>query len=96
MGSRRSLCLLVVVVLMGWSEAYQFNVGGKEGWVLNPSENYNHWAGRMRFQVNDTLLFKYNNGSDSVLVVNKQDYDNCNTQNPITKMEDGNSVFKLD
>ncbi|KAL7188068.1 hypothetical protein ACSBR1_038005 [Camellia fascicularis] len=88
MGSRRSLCLLVVVVLMGWSEAYQFNVGGKEGWVLNPSENYNHWAGRMRFQVNDTLLFKYNNGSDSVLVVNKQDYDNCNTQNPITKMED--------
>ncbi|THG23949.1 hypothetical protein TEA_015958 [Camellia sinensis var. sinensis] len=48
MGSRRSLCLLVVVVLMGWSEAYQFNVGGKEGWVLNPSENYNHWAGRMR------------------------------------------------
>ncbi|KAF5960224.1 hypothetical protein HYC85_001433 [Camellia sinensis] len=222
MGSRRLLCLLVVVVLMGWSEAYQFNVGGKEGWVLNPSENYKHWAGRMRFQVNDTLCnllkvayvlteknpnkipteemndedyeahgakvasyntdkpirrkhsnvrsylsngiitvnyvrscdnladpltkalardrFKsetttdsgvevavslmkswlepydkwsgccilegtshsvvtaasYNNGSDSVLVVNKQDYDNCNTQNLITKMEDGNSVFKLD
>ncbi|KAF5960225.1 hypothetical protein HYC85_001434 [Camellia sinensis] len=73
MGSRRSLCLLVVVVLMGWSEAYQFNVGGKEGWCSSITT-----------------------ASDSVLVVNKQDYDNCNTQNPITKMEDGNSVFKLD
>lgn len=37
-------------------EAYKFNVGGKNGlWVVKPSENYNHWAERMRFQVNDTL-----------------------------------------
>lgn len=37
------------------SHAYQLIVGGKDGWVINPSENYNHWAGRLRFQVNDTL-----------------------------------------
>ncbi|KAK8537821.1 hypothetical protein V6N13_096376 [Hibiscus sabdariffa] len=29
--------------------------GGRDGWVVNPSENYNHWVERMRFQVNDTL-----------------------------------------
>lgn len=37
------------------SHAYQFIIGGKDGWVVNPYENYNHWAERMRFQVNDTL-----------------------------------------
>ncbi|KAL0320659.1 UNVERIFIED_CONTAM: Early nodulin-like protein 2 [Sesamum radiatum] len=79
-----------------FSLAYQFLVGGRQGWVVNPSENYNHWVERMRFQVNDTLLFKYKKGSDSVLVVNKDDYDNCNTGNPILKLDDGNSVFKFD
>ncbi|KAL0353768.1 UNVERIFIED_CONTAM: Early nodulin-like protein 1 [Sesamum angustifolium] len=78
------------------SHAYQLIVGGKDGWVINPSENYNHWAGRLRFQVNDTLLFKYNKGSDSVLVVNNHDYDTCNTANLILRLDDGNSVFKFD
>ncbi|KAK4398372.1 Early nodulin-like protein 1 [Sesamum angolense] len=35
-------------------------------------------------------------GSDSVLVVNNQDYDTCNTANPILRLDDGNSVFKFD
>ncbi|PIN00538.1 hypothetical protein CDL12_26955 [Handroanthus impetiginosus] len=78
------------------SYAYQFSVGGRGEWVVNPSENYNQWAERMRFQVNDTLLFKYKKGSDSVLVVNKDDYDKCNTTNPILKLDNGNSVFKFD
>ncbi|PON40067.1 Phytocyanin domain containing protein [Parasponia andersonii] len=78
------------------SQAYKFYVGGNQGWVSNPSENYSHWAERNRFQVNDTLYFKYKKGSDSVLVVNKNDYDNCNTKNPTQKLEDGDSEFKFD
>lgn len=51
-----ALFIILSFACFTWcSFAYQFNVGGKSGWVLNPSENYNHWAGRMRFQVNDTL-----------------------------------------
>lgn len=37
------------------SQGYTFYAGGKEGWVLNPSESYDHWARRNRFQVNDTI-----------------------------------------
>jgi len=37
------------------AEARQFEVGGRDGWVVKPSEDYNHWAQRSRFQVNDTL-----------------------------------------
>ncbi|KAI9093280.1 hypothetical protein K1719_027294 [Acacia pycnantha] len=75
------------------SQALEFYVGGKDGWVTKPSEDYNHWAQRLRFQVNDTLHFKYQKGSDSVLVVKKEDYDSCNTKNPLQKMDDGDSSF---
>jgi len=37
------------------AEARQYDVGGRDGWVAKPSEDYNHWAQRNRFQVNDTL-----------------------------------------
>jgi len=41
-------------------------------------------------------VFKYNKGSDSVLVVNKHDYDSCNIKNPIHKMDDGDSTYEFD
>ncbi|KAK9284586.1 hypothetical protein L1049_023762 [Liquidambar formosana] len=97
MESRISLSFLVLV-LMGFlcsTQAYKFFVGGKDGWKLNPSENFNHWAERNRFQVNDTLFFNYNKGSDSVLVVTKDDYYKCNTKNPIKALTDGDSVFEF-
>ncbi|KAK6946705.1 Phytocyanin domain [Dillenia turbinata] len=91
-----SLFFLILTVFVCSSDAYKFYVGGKDGWVLNPKEEYNHWAGRNRFLINDVLFFKYKNGTDSVLVVNKDDYDKCNAQNPILKLEGGDSVFTLD
>ncbi|XP_059442835.1 early nodulin-like protein 2 [Corylus avellana] len=89
--------LLCSGFLSSSSSAYKFYVGGKDGWVLNPSENYDHWVGRNRFQVNDTLVFKYKKGSDSVLVVKtKDDFDKCNKTNPEKKLEDGDSEFSFD
>ncbi|KAK3033308.1 hypothetical protein RJ639_033776 [Escallonia herrerae] len=87
------------VLMMGFlfsSQAYVFHVGGRKGWVLKPSEDYNHWAERNRFQVNDTLVFKYKAGSDSVLIVNKDEYNKCNKANPLLSFNDGESEFKLD
>lgn len=54
----RNLFVFFLVCLSSFlsaTEGYKFYVGGRDGWVLNPSENYNHWAERRRFQVNDTL-----------------------------------------
>ncbi|XP_047171583.1 early nodulin-like protein 1 [Vigna umbellata] len=62
-------------------------------WVPNLSEDYTHWAQRNRFQVNDTLLFKYKSWSDSVLVVKKEDYYSCNTNNAMQEMDGGDSMF---
>ncbi|XP_023743680.1 early nodulin-like protein 1 [Lactuca sativa] len=74
---------------------YTFHVGGKNGWVIDPRESYNHWAERNRFQVNDTLVFKYKKGMDSVLVVNEEAYHNCNKTDPKETLNDGYSVFKF-
>ena len=46
---------LVFAGFFSYCEGYKFVVGGKKGWVGNPSEDYNQWAGRNRFRVNDSL-----------------------------------------
>ncbi|XP_065875860.1 early nodulin-like protein 4 [Euphorbia lathyris] len=88
--------ILIMVFLLEVSQCYQFYVGGKDGWVLNPSENYTVWPHRHRFQVNDTLFFKYKKGADSVLIVSKDDFESCNTKNPKQSLTDGDSIFKFD
>ncbi|GAU24979.1 hypothetical protein TSUD_312140 [Trifolium subterraneum] len=90
------LFVLFTALLVSTSQAFKLDVGGTDGWTLNPSENYNHWAGRYRFQINDVIVFKYKKGSDSVLEVNKEDYEKCNKTNPIKKFEDGETEFTLD
>ncbi|GJZ01028.1 early nodulin-like protein 1 [Tanacetum coccineum] len=84
-----SLCLVVVSLgFIGSCYGETFLVGGKDGWVLDPRESYNRWAERSRFQVNDTLVFKYTKGLDSVLVVNEEAYHSCNKTNPKEALED--------
>lgn len=99
MGSFQTfLCVLLVTLsnIISLSNAYSFSAGGKDGWILSPSESYDAWSKRQRFIIGDIITFKYTQGVDSVLAVNKNDFDTCNINNPITKMDDGNSVFKLD
>ncbi|KAA8527071.1 hypothetical protein F0562_008700 [Nyssa sinensis] len=77
--------------------SYQFQVGGKRGWIKptgKQTATYNDWAAENRFHVGDTVYFKYQN--DTVLLVNKEDYENCIISTPISKFEDGNTVFRFD
>ncbi|KAJ8476665.1 hypothetical protein OPV22_020392 [Ensete ventricosum] len=85
----------VLMALLSSCCAYDFYVGGRQGWVKHPCESYNSWAGRNRFQVHDTLIFKYKQGNDSVLVVTEADYNSCNVADPIGCYTDGNSVFQF-
>ncbi|CAN4097148.1 unnamed protein product [Withania somnifera] len=76
--------------------SFEFRVGGEIDWIKpigNESETYNEWAARNRFHVGDTLYFKYK--GDSVLVVTPANYLNCNTSSPISKYENGDTVYKL-
>ncbi|KAJ8436299.1 hypothetical protein Cgig2_017436 [Carnegiea gigantea] len=80
--------VILVSVMSSCGEGYKFYVGGRDGWVTHPSEDYNHWAQRMRFQ--------YNKSSDSVLVVTKENYNTCNTKDPIKTLTEGNCEYKFE
>ncbi|KAL8167305.1 hypothetical protein V2J09_008804 [Rumex salicifolius] len=98
MASQRAMVLLLFVGIFlrfRSSNAHKLDVGGKDGWVIHPSEDYSHWSSRLRFSVNDTLYFKYKKGQDSVLQVTREEYYKCNITSPILKMGSGSSYFKL-
>ncbi|KAK1396262.1 early nodulin-like protein 2 [Heracleum sosnowskyi] len=80
--------LMIGYDLIGPSQAFKYYVGGKDGWSLKPSsKSFNDWASRYRFQVHDSLIFKYKNGTDSVLQVDQDHYVTCNTTSPILALE---------
>ncbi|XP_006656383.1 early nodulin-like protein 3 [Oryza brachyantha] len=83
------------------ASATQFRVGGGRGWSVPDAnaEPYNSWAGRMRFQIGDQLLFVYPKETDAVLVVDQGAYNACNTSAAATaggRFDDGRTVFTFD
>ncbi|XP_009759663.1 early nodulin-like protein 3 [Nicotiana sylvestris] len=90
-----SFLFLIFLGFFCSSQAYIFYAGGKNGWILKPSESYNHWAERNRFQVNDTIVFNYKKDHDSVLIVHKDDYIKCKKDKPIHALKNGHSKFKF-
>ncbi|XP_008805856.1 early nodulin-like protein 1 [Phoenix dactylifera] len=89
--------LLTLLFSMLHSNAFDFEVGDEEGWAVPPSRNtklYNHWASRNRFQVGDTIHFKYK--KDSVMEVSEEDYEHCRSSHPIFFSNDGRTEFDLD
>ncbi|CAO2166384.1 unnamed protein product [Urochloa humidicola] len=102
--SSAAACVVIAMglaAMVSSSEAYVFYAGGRDGWVLGPTESYNHWAGRNRFQVNDTIVFAHEAGVTSVLLVTEKDYDVCGTRSPVRRLDavgggSGRSVFRFD
>ncbi|XP_060190939.1 early nodulin-like protein 9 [Lycium barbarum] len=100
--NRKAFCilgLLNILMLLQNANCYEHKVGGSGDWSvpMDPNaNNYDQWAQRSRFQIDDTLSFNYPADKDSVLLVNKADFDNCNIASPIEKYSDGHSVVKFD
>lgn len=71
MAARACFCFFLAVFFAGLarSQGNKFDVGGKDGWVVDPSESYIHWAERTRFQVNDTICKLFSLFSSLFLLV---------------------------
>ncbi|XP_020079932.1 mavicyanin-like isoform X1 [Ananas comosus] len=89
--------LLFSVSLFNYVRAFDFEVGGDDGWAVPPAKDpdmYNDWASKNRFQVDDTIHFKYK--KDSVMVVREEDYKKCRSTHPIFFSNNGATLVKLD
>ncbi|XP_027170675.1 early nodulin-like protein 1 [Coffea eugenioides] len=94
----RVLGLFSLLLLVEKGIAFEFKVGGPNGWAVpaDPNSNsHNQWAEKNRFQTGDSLSFVYPGDKDSVLYVTKEDYNNCSTDRPLQKFTDGHTVFNL-
>ncbi|XP_043717702.1 stellacyanin-like [Telopea speciosissima] len=77
--------------------SHEFEVGDDKGWLVPSSKDddfYDQWASKQRFQVNDTVNFKYK--EDSVLVVRGDEYEECHSTHPIFFSNNGDTTFTLD
>ncbi|KAK9069587.1 hypothetical protein SSX86_011491 [Deinandra increscens subsp. villosa] len=84
------LCLLVVALEC---EAATYIVGDERGWTFGVSG----WENGKRFMAGDVLVFNYLQGAHNVAVVNKADYDGCNTSPTNAKMyTSGKDEIKLE
>ncbi|KAI7758092.1 hypothetical protein M8C21_002083 [Ambrosia artemisiifolia] len=103
MGSMRFslLCFVTCFILFSLNfdayEATQFVVGGKENlWRIPTSTNeLNTWAQHERFKIGDSIVFKYDSKTDSVLRVEEGDYKKCIKSKPINEYNDGNTTIDL-
>ncbi|RDX71094.1 Early nodulin-55-2, partial [Mucuna pruriens] len=72
------LVMFSMCFLISFSEAKEYVVGGTENsWKapLSSPDSFNHWANTHRFKI----VFKYDERTESVHVVNETDYERCNT-----------------
>ncbi|XP_065864584.1 early nodulin-like protein 5 [Euphorbia lathyris] len=71
-------------------------VGGENGWTIpkKDSQFYNLWASNHRFNLNDTLYFKYK--KDSVMVVSEDEYKKCKGVHPLFFSNNGDTAFVVD
>ncbi|KAF9603329.1 hypothetical protein IFM89_034678 [Coptis chinensis] len=93
---KKCLCFFF---LFSFSEAREFLVGGKtDSWKIpsSPSSQLNEWSKASRFNIGDTIVWKYDSKNDSVFQVTKSDYANCNVSSPIAQYNDGNTTVKLE
>ncbi|KAI5651194.1 hypothetical protein M9H77_37199 [Catharanthus roseus] len=92
-----SLIIFSSFLLFAVSSSSEFEVGGINGWIVPPANDskfYNDWASEKRFQIGDSIRFKYM--KDSVMEVNEGDYNKCNSSRPNFFANTGNTIYNLD
>ncbi|CAI9281158.1 unnamed protein product [Lactuca saligna] len=95
--SSTALALFFLTCTIAAVSGMQFLVGENVGWRVpakDKTDLYDVWASRKHFRVGDTLRFQYKN--DSVVWTTKFAFWHCDSRQPISVFNDGNTVINLD
>ncbi|XP_077247770.1 blue copper protein-like [Tasmannia lanceolata] len=77
-GSRVPFVFVIAIfILPAVALATEYVVGDNDGWTIGV--DYNDWAVDKKFYVGDVLVFKYNEGSHTVIKVNGTGFAGCIT-----------------
>ncbi|XP_066332683.1 blue copper protein 1a-like [Miscanthus floridulus] len=95
MASKQMLLLAVAVAFLpALDAATEHWVGDDKGWTLG--FNYTAWAQTKQFKVGDTLVFKYNKSSHTVVEVSGADFAACSTPEAAKVLATGRDQVALD
>ncbi|CAA6673654.1 unnamed protein product [Spirodela intermedia] len=94
------LCAAVLLAPHGGNvaAALQHKVGDLDAWGIPPSSKpdvYSIWSQTRSFQMGDSLMFLYPPSQDAVVQVTALAFESCSIEDPILKMDDGNSLFNI-
>ncbi|XP_078446206.1 early nodulin-like protein 8 [Wolffia australiana] len=92
------LSIVLLYTAIEGSSSVQHKVGDLDAWGPPPSgksEIYSAWSQSRSFKIGDSLMFLYPPSQDSVLQVTAAAFESCAVDDPIWKMDDGNSVFNI-
>ncbi|KAM0934239.1 putative Phytocyanin domain, cupredoxin [Dioscorea sansibarensis] len=87
-----SLFLILLVIFIPSLNATLYIVGDTAGWDI--SANLWSWTSNKTFHVGDVLLFQYSR-YHSLIEVNKDGFDTCNTSNSVLTGNTGNTSVTL-
>ncbi|CAL2275231.1 unnamed protein product [Prunus armeniaca] len=79
------LAIAVAVFMLHGTDAAEYTVGDKLGWTIPPggAATYAAWAAEHSLVVNDFLIFNFAVGEQDLALVTKEDFDACNTAEPL-------------
>lgn len=90
--------VMAFALFLSFTEARDHLIEGiADAWKVPSSESdsHNKWAQKNRFQIGDSLVWKYDSKKDSVLQVTREAYLGCNTTSPIAAHNDGETKVVL-
>ncbi|XP_078176149.1 basic blue protein-like [Carex rostrata] len=88
------LAVAAVVAIVELAMATNYTVGAPSG-SWNLQTNLTQWAESNTFKVGDVLTFSYSPSEHDVLEVTPENFNSCNTSNPISTHTDGNTIVNL-
>ncbi|CAN6699752.1 unnamed protein product [Malus baccata var. baccata] len=91
-----AMALAAVSMMSHTTEAAEYVVGDDLGWTVPPggAASYASWAAKYSFVVDDILYFNFTEGEHTVALVTKENYEICNTTDPLFKL-DGPSALQF-
>ncbi|KAL1196812.1 Uclacyanin 1 [Cardamine amara subsp. amara] len=87
-----NLCIISGIIMIRRCNAATYFVGDTSGWDI--SSDLDSWTLGKRFSVGDVLMFQYSS-THSVYEVAKDNFQNCNTTEPIRTFTNGNTTVAL-
>ncbi|EOA22849.1 hypothetical protein CARUB_v10003579mg [Capsella rubella] len=87
-----NLCIIFGTVVIRRCDATTYFVGDSSGWDI--SSDLESWTSGKRFSPGDVLMFQYSS-THSVYEVAKNNYQSCNTTDPIRTFTNGNTTVSL-